>query len=299
MINVHVFGGLGNQLFQYAAGYALSQTKGTDLLLDIHEFSHNNPRKFRLNQLQIPIKTLSPAETLISRIVRKLFYQLHLNTQKYQFSVFNTISVLFDYGKSSVNQNFFNAPGHVFLSGYWQSEKYFNNHRPQLIDLIKPNERILETIHKGKELKQITSTNSIGLHIRRGDYVNDPIINQYHGICSIEYYKTAVNYLSEYIKDPYFYIFSDDHEWGEENFKWLNKPYVFLKNKTEDSDIFDLWLMSQCKHQIIANSSFSWWGAWLNQNPEKIVIAPERWFKVSDRNSIDLIPGSWKTLPNQ
>jgi len=130
------------------------------------------------------------------------------------------------------------------------------------------------------------------LHIRRGDYVHAPLANQFHGLCSLDYYQKAVNYIYQKIPDCHFYIFSDDHSWVCENFK-LDYPVTMVDHNDADKDYEDLRLMSLCKYNIIANSSFSWWGAWLNANPEKIVLCPERWFNDLSLDIKDLMPDSW------
>jgi hypothetical protein len=140
-------------------------------------------------------------------------------------------------------------------------------------------------------LDQIRACNSVSLHVRRGDYVQNPIINQTHGLCSLEYYEKAVQYMAEKLEKPVFFVFSDDILWCKENLK-LPFPTVFVEGNFLNYE--DLTLMSACQHQIVANSSFSWWGAWLNNFAKKIVIAPKKWF--NDQEIKDLIPQTWTRL---
>ena len=144
---------------------------------------------------------------------------------------------------------------------------------------------------------EIQATVSVGVHIRRGDYVANPIANQFHGVCSLEYYLAAIAKLKEEIGAPRFFVFSDDIGWARQNLR-LPDPTTFVDHNGEAHDYEDLRLMSLCKHHIIANSSFSWWGAWLSNNPDKIVIAPERWFRDPSMDPRDLVPEGWHRLPN-
>ena len=184
----------------------------------------------------------------------------------------------------------------VLLYGYWQSEKYF----------IKYKDEILKNFTLKKELSQqskqfkkiITSTISVSLHIRRGDYISDPTTNSFHGTCSLNYYKNAVSLISNRLKDTHFFIFSDDLDWAKKNLDFISN-ITFIELDQDIPDYEEMYLMSQCNHNIIANSSFSWWGAWLNQNPDKIIIAPEKWFMDENINTKDLIPGSWIRINNK
>ena len=133
---------------------------------------------------------------------------------------------------------------------------------------------------------------SVCIHIRRGDYVEDIITNQFHGVCNLDYYYRSIEYIASKIKNPYFFVFSDDPLWVKQNLI-LKYPCDYIDQNFGKKDYEDMRVISKCKHNIIANSSFSWWGAWLNINPNKIVIAPKNWFKSKAINTKDLIPESW------
>jgi len=140
--------------------------------------------------------------------------------------------------------------------------------------------------------QQILSSNSVSLHIRRGDYVQNQEANKFHGICSPEYYSQAMNLIEQKIENPHYFVFSDEVGWVRENIKF-NYPVDFVSGNSI-SEAEELSLMSKCKHNIIANSSFSWWGTWLNTSPEKIVIAPKKWIENTDlADASDLIPKEW------
>jgi hypothetical protein len=140
----------------------------------------------------------------------------------------------------------------------------------------------------------ISSTNSVSIHFRRGDYLTNPSVMDL-GICELEYYYKCVDNLAKIVPDPHFFILSDDPEWVTNNIK-INYPKTIICINLNNNDSEDLRLMSLCKHNIIANSSFSWWGAWLNSNPDKLVFAPKKWFNKTDRTAEKLIPDTWITV---
>jgi hypothetical protein len=142
--------------------------------------------------------------------------------------------------------------------------------------------------------EQIGRVNAVSLHVRRGDYVKNPKTTATHGLCSLDYYHTAIRYIYETVEQPYFFIFSDDMAWVKEHLK-IDAPCQYVDHNQGKESFNDMHLMSLCKHHIIANSSFSWWGAWLNSSPEKIVIAPNKWF-ANQNNIKDLLPNDWVTL---
>lgn len=178
------------------------------------------------------------------------------------------------------------------LSGYFQSEKYFAHNRDDIISLfsIDHTSKDIITSKYGKLLSEPTCS----IHVRRGDYLTLP--NQ-HPVCELEYYLQSISLIGNEFK---FLIFSDDIPWCKENFK--GDKFIFIDG---NQDYIDMWLMSLCNHNIIANSSFSWWGAWLNKNPGKIVICPHKWFgpnlklegyKLGSDNAKDLRPEKWIKL---
>jgi len=187
------------------------------------------------------------------------------------------------------DKNILNVSPHVYLEGHWNSEKYF----------IKIESRIRKefTLRSAMSVKanlineSINKVNSVSLHIRRGDYADNDKINSVHGTMEIDYYTNAVDRISQAIPSPNFFIFSDDPKWAKEH---LDIPYpMTVVSGNEIPDHEELILMSKCKHHITANSSFSWWGAWLGAYSNKIVITPKTWFRDEVRNSNDRLPLSW------
>jgi hypothetical protein len=180
-------------------------------------------------------------------------------------------------------------PDDVYLDGYWQSDLYFKDIRNILLSELQPIAK------PGKEnqalLEKMEEENSVALHIRRGDYLSNPLAAKHHGVCPLHYYQEAIQIIVSKVQNPHFYVFSDDLEWAKKNLD-LQFPVIFVGNNKGDQAFQDLRLISNCKHQIIANSSFSWWGAWLNLNPDRIVIAPKKWFLV-DKDTSTLFPSDW------
>jgi hypothetical protein len=288
MVIVRLEGGLGNQLFQYAAGRAIAQRHNVPLKLDTSKFEGTR-RRYALDNLRISasLATASEVEHLTGsngngmrpRLTR--LYQRYL--PYYRQSVFVERGFQFD-------PNFFRARCEVYLIGYWQSEKYFEGIAP----LLREELTLLTQPDPDNQAmaSQIEQTESVSVHIRRGDYVSDEHTSRYHGSCSLAYYQDAVGMIARTGVRPAFFVFSDDIEWAKQNLR-LDHPVVYVSHNGEARDYEDLRLMSLCKHHIIANSSFSWWGAWLSENPEKKVIVPRRWFDQAQFDTRDLIPAGW------
>lgn len=177
------------------------------------------------------------------------------------------------------------------LEGYWQSEKYFKDIRKMICEDFTLKK---ESNNFKKLAKIISQTNSVSVHFRRGDYAEKRKTKKYHGLLDTNYYQKALDIINEKVKNPHFFVFSDDPSWVKKNFK-IKQPLTFISGSRKLTNSKELILMSLCKHNIIANSSFSWWGAWLNRNPSKIVIAPKKWFraKIEAKN---LLPGDWIKL---
>lgn len=175
--------------------------------------------------------------------------------------------------------------------GTWQSEEFFNDVKDQVRSSFVFKENLLSL--KTRDIAvDIKATNSVSIHIRRGDYLSEQYASGFAGICNDEYYISAINYIKSKYDNLQFYIFTDDHKWVAEHFKIENARYI--THNYNNNSWQDMYLMSQCKHNIIANSSFSWWGAWLNSNTDKIVIAPKVWWRGFDKD--DVVPNDWIRL---
>lgn len=288
MIIVEINGGLGNQMFQYALGRCLSLKNNTELKLDINIFNNHKLRKYELGFLNIieniateeEIEKIKYIKSKMPGILRKPF-----KIPKYSFNADSHIHEKHFHFDPEI----LNLPNDLYVEGYWQSEKYFK----QISDIIKKDFTVKNELSgKNKEFaEEISKGNSVSLHIRRGDYVNDAKTKAAYYVDLDEYYKNAINLINEKVNCPHFYIFSDEPEWVKNNYaKDLNCSVVDINSA--DNGYEDMRLMSLCKHNIIANSSFSWWGAWLNNNTEKIVVSPKKWFNHSDFDTKDLQPES-------
>lgn len=284
-------GGLGNQLFQFSAGLSLALRLNCKLKLDLTEFSSDPLRHYELDKFCISAEMASPEE--VSRVI--------VNPTRFQRG-YSRLLIKLGYGldrialkenKFSYNEIFNNIRHPVYLCGYWQSQNYFMDSEQELRkelnmagDLGNASKKFLE---------EILQCASVSLHIRRGDYVTNPSAAAVHGICSLGYYNTAVNHIGNLVKNPVFFVFSDDLQWAKDNLR-CHYPMQFVDANGPDRSVEDMWLMKSCKHHIIANSSFSWWGAWLNERPDKIVIAPRVWFLDRKIDTRDLIPEKWHRL---
>ncbi len=298
MIIVRLRGGLGNQLFQYAAGKALAEHHRTELLVDLYTYSKHPYRKFELSKFNIDAKEatreqvhLFTGSNPVIRYVNKR--ENYLRCQK-----------VFAQPHYHFFEDFFSLPDNLYLSGYWQSEKYFASIGSIIREQLTP--RALLDDHNSSFIARMQSENSISVHVRRGDYAASKDYASFFGVLSAAYYEGAIAKMRTEVERPSFYFFSDDPAWCRQTFSGLQAAFID-HNKGEDS-FKDLVLMSACRHNIIANSTFSWWGAWLNQNQEKKVIAPQLWFQRNYLtkkvpvypsrlyNTKDLIPDSWVKL---
>lgn len=279
-------------MFQYATGRRLAHNYKTELKLDIQDFKGYTLRNYDLNHFNIVENFATTAD--LSRVLLhsdglavKIFKHIIRNIPRVQ---------AIEYIKEkefSFQQDILDLPDDVYLDGYWQSEKYFLD----VEDILRKEFSIVNPLTlRSKDIAgQIKDCESVSIHVRRGDYVSDPKTNSVHGVCGPEYYRAAIDMISAEIDNPNFYVFSDDPEWACRNIK-PDAPTIYVRRDDCSKDYEDICLMSICKHHIIANSSFSWWGAWLNENPEKIVIAPKKWFNSKNMDTQDLLPDKWHKL---
>jgi hypothetical protein len=291
MIITIICGGLGNQLFQYAFGRGVASKLKTDLSLTWIPWEED-PWEYSLDHFRTKghiAKDYAMLGLVWMRKRRKKFNKIYGYAKRLHID--KIIFPLYYLEKEfTFNPRMFSKDNTCF-SGVWQSEKYFKHIEDEIrkeVSLIKPLSEYSQGI-----MDDIRKKNAVSLHVRRGDYISRPMSAAWHGICSSEYYKNAVEFISKKVPNPHFFLFSDDHKWVEENFKWLPFPLTCVKNPS-DKNYEDMILMAACRHHVIANSSFSWWGAWLNPNKDKIVIAPKNWFANAPKNNTkDLLPEEW------
>lgn len=284
MIIIKLKGGLGNQMFQYAVAKHLSIKNNTELLLDLRQYKKDDKRSYDLKFFNTNVNVASKKD--IDKIINEKTIFLKKLLIKINILKNNNIIKEKDF---RFDPTILNTKNNAYLDGYFQSELYFKEIKDSVKkDFMLKNTLISENISNIKNT--INKFNSVSMHIRRGDYVLNKKINEYHGLLDIKYYINSVALIKQKVKEPKFFIFSDDIEWCKENFNNRNLDINFIEGLRNYED---LELMKSCKHNIIANSSFSWWGAWLNENPNKIVVAPKKWFNDESINTTDLIPQKW------
>lgn len=279
-------GGLGNQMFQYAAGRALALRLGVELVLDTRLFDGPTQFGFGLRHFNIADRPALSGELPPLKKTAPLRYLLWRGL-KLKPRIFRENGL-------SYNKAFEGLGDNVYLQGYWQSERYFS----QVEDEIRRDFEIVTPpdARNSALLGELASLPAVSLHIRRGDYVADARTNATHGTCTLDYYARAVELIAEKLGEaPVVIAFSDDPEWVRENLK-LGCEMRVMDHNDSDHNYEDLRLMSACRHHIIANSSFSWWGAWLNPSPDKIVVAPDRWFANPALVNNDIWPETWIRL---
>lgn len=282
---VPLVGGLGNQMFQYAAARAVALRTGSVVKLELSWFGTDPDRQYALAPFSIEATTITSEKraTRKNNLLRRLLRRLPIARKKNGLPVFKEASFAFDPRIQNVG-----VP--IALDGYFQSEKYFSQYRSQ----IAADFRIREAPkpQTAEMLTKINQTDAICLHIRRGDYVTNKAANAHHGTCSLEYYEAGLVRVAEGLDRPHCFVFSDDPAWARENFV-PNVPVTYVDIHGPDQAHEDLRLMAACQNYVIANSSLSWWGAWLGSHANKKVVAPAKWFQKQDIDTSDLVPSSW------
>lgn len=288
---VRIFGGLGNQMFQYALALALKAKFSDQQVFIDHSIMrgyplHNGFELDRVFGVKIPQANY--------RNLLKVAYPLP-NYRLWQIGhhiLPKRKSMIIENRDMSFMQNILSDAGDLLYEGYWQTEKYFIDIRDHILEAYKFPKFSKETRNSDLWHRMIDKI-TVSIHVRRGDYL---AISNASSICTLDYYKQAINQLLKRVNPDLYLVFSDDINWCKENLGYLlNSDHTVYVDWNKGADSFqDMHLMSLCKHNIIANSSFSWWGAWLNKNPDKMVIAPSKWME-SDAWP-DIVPTSWNTV---
>jgi hypothetical protein len=288
MVIVRLIGGLGNQMFQYALGRALASRHAVPLKLDLSGYREYTLHGYRLDHLKIAAEVAEdgdlPAFRQAGRIgsrIAKILGNLGLAAKVVREDGFQFKSAVLD------------TRPPLYLEGYWQSEKYFARVAGEL-----RSEFALREPMDAQNLAmaaRIAGCNSVAIHVRRGDYVSNPTTNEVHGTCGLDYYDRACACIAERVESAHAFVFSDDIGWARANLR-VPFPVTFVDLNGDARNHLDLHLMAACRHQIIANSSFSWWAAWLNPNVDKAVVAPRRWFRRQDIDTRDLLPPAWLAI---
>lgn len=293
MICARIEGGLGNQLFQYAAARSLANRLNTEVILDITSLltpSRNATRRdYELNVFNIKARIAKKNDIKYMKVLCKIPPVSRLFTK---WHIFHENELKFNEKFNEVNDD-------TYLKGYWQSFRYFSNvHREIGNELLVSAPLSLLSEFTAT---RIDNVNSIAVHVRRGDYVSSISAAKMHGALSLNYYQNAINGLLAKISSPSFFVFSDDPEWCRLNLSFKKSTVEFIAHNTGSDSWQDLILMSRCQHIIIANSSFSWWSAWLGDYrlglKNRIVVAPQAWFVNQNHDTSDRFPDHWLTIP--
>lgn len=293
---VRIFGGIGNQMFQYAMAKALATRHNLELLLDTSLAVQAKTRPYRLDAFSVSspklptriaqnmIRVACSRRTAIKPVSRLLCasagFELAEETRQHAFD-------------PSLDARARSLPdGHTLcLHGYWQCPEYFTADA----DIIRREFQVKLPPSPANQalLRLIQASNSVSLHVRRGDYLTlkpPPVL-------TLAYYIAAVQIVAARLANPHFFVFSDDMAWARQNLR-LSHRTTFVDVNSESSAQEDLRLMSACRHHVIANSTFSWWGAWLNPHPDKLVVAPKFWSCTLDSYFPEMMPPDWVCLEN-
>lgn len=293
MIIANIIGGLGNQMFQYAAGRALALVRGQTLRLDISGFAgyelHQGFELKRIFQCEAEIASAEDVRSILGWQAMPAIKRILVRPG------FGALR-----GRGFVVEPHFHfwpgirsVPDSAYLQGYWQSEKYFGDVTHTLRADFAFRQPMSEINIAWAD--RIGRCEAVSLHVRRGDYVSNPLTHATHGVCALDYYSAAVRHVARCVEKPEFFVFSDDIAWARDNLD-ISFPAHYIDHNRAEESYNDMRLMSLCQHHILANSSFSWWGAWLNPRPDKVVVAPARWFANGNRSVDDLLPEGWVRL---
>lgn len=298
MIISKIFQGLGNQFFQYAFGYARARDLDDTFKIDscyfdsyseVTQFGYTYKRDFGLNRFNISATEASPEEidsVLFPRgktISEKLENRRRLFSKK-KYKKFQVKEEVLEF-----DPTFFKLKRNTYIDGYFTDERYFRMYRNELISEFTLKSAPSET--NQRLLDEIKSGNSVCISIRRTNFLNNPL----HGTCGEDYYYEAMKLMATKINNPIFYVFSDDNEWVNNYFDNQGLSCVYVQHNFPDF-YEDFRLMQHCKHHIIPNSTFPWWAAWLSNDKDKIVIAPNYWLNTDEIDYSGYLPQDWIKL---
>lgn len=288
MIIVRLQGRLGNQMFQYALAKSL-QAAGKQVFIDSSMLKYDG----NYNELGLFPNVQKEMQEASVEMIRKLgdCNKSLLHKMKRKILGYKSTHVL---EKGYAFHNEIYQMDDVYLEGYWQTEKYFQMIMHDIHVLYRFPD--IEDAQNLEIVKRMQSCNSVSMHIRRGDYLSAKNAPMHGNICTPAYYKNAIAYVKKYVDKPVFFVFTDDTKWAREQYQ-QDEDFIVVDINHGEQSFRDMQLMSLCKHNITANSSFSWWGAWLNQHKEKIVVAPPRWFNLAE--TPDIWCEGWKVVGNE
>jgi hypothetical protein len=294
MIIVQLKGGLGNQLFQYAIARSFSERQHSKLMLDLNIFNQAGLKAhefYALKHFNINAEIANNSDlelfysnSFLKKVQRKIM----------QLTGMGKIRPIYEKEWFVFDPLVFKYTDNIYLHGYWQSEKYFKNIESAIRSELSFKDSLTKkTIEVSKEITN--QKNTVSLHIRRGDYATDIKTYNTLGLCSLDYYKKCVSFLEDELGCLNIFVFSDDPAWAKNNLVFDHFLH-FVDHNDAKHAYEDMYLMTLCEHNIIANSSFSWWGAWLNNNKNKKVFAPKKWTVDTNHVDLDIIPKDWNLV---
>lgn len=270
--------GLGNQLFQYAYGRALQIISGKDVYFDDYTYTVDKYRKFLMNNFKLDTRLLKNSPPFKFNPFKKSLMKKYLAKKKY-VNVNRPARVFYP--------ELMEIEDETYIEGFFASNKYFD----KIKDVILKDFQLKTPLNKKNKnvLRQIKSTMSVSIHVRRSDFLADDS----YTVLTQEYYSNGIEYISSKYDNIEIFVFSDDIDWSVENLKFDNIPTHFININNWHQAVFDLELMKNCKHNILANSTFSWWAGYLNENNDKIVIAPSNYYTSQSFATTDFMPEDW------
>jgi hypothetical protein len=292
MLIIKIHYGLGNQLFQYAFGRSLSLRKKIPFFLDVHFYrsqqqSSEHPRLYQLDQFNIKENIISDED--VSSFINPDFWQRRSANLGCLIKPYYKRRIVYERGLS-FDKHMWEVEDDVYLAGYWQDLRYFAD----VEDVIRKDLSFKnEAVGENKEmLSRLLNVESVGIHVRRGDYLTDEKTIELAGVADLPYYNGALSFMNAKLTNPQYFVFTDDPDWVRTHFD-VEVQFELVTINGQDKGYEDLHLLSHCRHQVISNSSFGWWGAWLNNHPGKIVVAPKVWRK----NGVDMFkPEAWTLI---
>jgi hypothetical protein len=282
-IRVKLTGGLGNQMFQFAAGYSVAKRNNVKLSLDLRRYNHRRDHNgFELEKvfdIYSKINFLKKPVNFGFVNFKEILNNIDITFHTFKEPHFHYTNKILDISK------------HSLLNGYWQSELYFKDYNQEIRKIFSFSKQLNE--RNSLIANEINQNDSISIHVRRGDFLLKT--NNNHNVDLKKYYFTAIEKTSKLFSNPKYFIFTDDPLWVTKNFN-LDYSFTIVDINRGTDSFLDMYLMTLCKSNIIANSSFSWWGAWLNNMQDKVVYAPKNWFKDKTICTDSLIPNSWNII---
>lgn len=280
---VRVFAGLGNQMFQYVI-YCQLKKLNSRVYIDTSGVSD---RPYELYKWNVPLSKLPPLlASFFNNDENYIWNRIYIHYRGLKKILYmKNLESAYKYFEDYRNKEY------KYYEGYWQNLKYFEGVEQEIRQAFDIN-KITFQPRNIRWKKKIDDVESIGIHVRGFDFLISPFKELYGGICTTEYYEKAINYMDSQVKDPVYFVFTNDLEYAKKILP--KKEYIFVEGNTAADDVEEMMLMRSCKHQIIPNSTFSWWAAWLNDNPSKHVVMPEIW--VNGAVPPNIAEDGWKVI---